>query len=123
MAAFGKSFGGGRRAGKRVTAPTLVLLEEQRKTYRSFLVDISTSGARVGGSDLPAVGAELMLNVDGLKTFGTVRWNEDEQCGVEFESQLSSFQVAKIKCDASRGAGLPLEVRDALDDWTLGLAR
>lgn len=48
----------------REAAPLMVLLTTMAKTYQTVLVDISATGARLEGDDLPPVGAELCVTVN-----------------------------------------------------------
>jgi hypothetical protein len=74
MFAFGKSPGGGRRTATRDAAPLIVLLTTIAKTHQTVLVDISATGARLKGDELPPVGAELCVTVEQVKTFATAMW-------------------------------------------------
>ena len=71
MVASGKSSGGGRRTSTREVPPLMVLLTTNAKTYKTVLVDISATGARLRGDDFPPVGAELCVTVEQVKNFAT----------------------------------------------------
>ena len=123
MAAFGKSLGGGRRTAMREAAPLMVLLTTIAKTYQTVLVDISATGARLEGDDLPPVGAELCVTVEQVKTFATVMWRRDAECGVQFYEPLLQSEVVSVRRRAAKWAGLDPVLSATVDDWVLGLAR
>ena len=123
MVAFGKSSGGGRRTASREAAPLLVMLTTIAKSYQTLLVDISATGARVKGDDLPPVGAELCVVVEQVKTFATVVWRREAECGVQFYEPLLQNEVVSVRRQAAKKAGLHPVLAATMDDWVLGLAR
>jgi len=123
MVAFGKSSGGGRRVGKREAAPLVATFTTRHGTYRGILVNVSTTGARIRSDNVPSIGEEGALTIEKVKTFCTIRWREDGEFGVEFDQPLSTAEETNLRREVARGKGLPADVRAALDDWTLGLAR
>jgi hypothetical protein len=123
MAEFGKCTGGGRRDKKREAAPLIAFLTTRSQTYNTVLIDVSASGARVRSDDLPEVGSELVMSVEKVKTFGTVRWHSSTDCGVEFDQPLSQMEVFSLRRAVADGMGIPPEMKAALDDWVLGVAR
>jgi hypothetical protein len=123
MVAFGKSSGGGRRTGKREAAPLAAVLTTRSRTFRGILVDVSSTGARIRGDDLPKVEDEAVLGVEKIRAFGTIRWNDGHDCGIEFERDLLHHEVVDLRREVARGAGLPPELKQALDDWIIGVAR
>lgn len=123
MAEFGKCTGGGRRGKKREAAPLIALLTTRHRSHSAVLIDVSVSGTRVRGDDLPVVGSELIMSAEKVKTFGTVRWHSGTDCGVEFDQPLSEMEVLSLRRAVAKGMGLPPEMKAALDDWVLGVAR
>ena len=120
---FGKSSGGGRRTGKREAAPLCVVLTTFAKSYTGLVVDISATGARIRGEELPDVGRDLYLAIADLKTFGDVRWHIENECGVQFYEPLLQREVVDVRREVAKGAGLAPVFRAAMDDWVLGVAR
>ena len=92
-------------------------------THKGILVDVSSTGARVRGEDLPGVDEELILGAEQVKAFGVVRWHNAGDCGIEFDQPLPSSQVVGLRREVAKGAGLPPEFKGALEDWILGVAR
>ena len=123
MGTFGKCKGGGRRSATRTAAPLIATVTTLARSQPAVLVDVSSTGARLRGTDLPETGEELFLNVEGVIAFGTVAWMEDAERGVAFESDLAAFDETKLRQAVALARGLPPEIRAALDDWTLGVAR
>lgn len=123
MVGFGKANGGGRREGSRELAPLIVVLTTVSASYTAQLVDLSATGARLRCSDLPTIGLDLFLNVGRIKTFCTVRWVRGGDCGVQFDEPLLQEDVIAVRREVAAGMGLDPVLRDALDDWVLGIAR
>ena len=123
MGAFGKASGGGRRTDTRATAPLMVLISTLARTSEAVLVDLSATGARVTGIDLPPEGEELFFSVLKIKTVAVVRWRSATECGLQFYEPLPQDEVISVRREVARGGGLDPAVRAALDDWVLGLAR
>jgi hypothetical protein len=123
MTIFGKQMGGGRRFAKREHAPLLAQLATLSTTYRAVLVDVSATGARLQGPELPTEGEELYFRVGDVRTIALVRWRRDSECGVQFCEPLPQAKIIRIRREVVEGTGLPPEMRAALDDWVLGLAR
>ena len=123
MVAFGKASGGGRRERGREAAPLCVVMTTVSNSYAAVLVDISATGARVQFSNLPLVGDEMYLTVGRIKSFCTVRWKRDGECGVQFYEPLLQDDVISVRCEVTDGLGLTPTMRAAMDDWVLGVAR
>ena len=123
MSSFGKCAGGGRRSAARESAPLTAIFTTRRRSGAAVAVDVSRTGIRLTGTSLPDVDEELLLAVEGLKAFGTVMWRMGEFCGVEFDVPLSADVLAELRGRVSEAAGLPPELKAALDDWVQGFAR
>jgi len=123
MVAFGKASGGGRREGSREAAPLHVLMTTISNSYSAQLVDLSATGARLRCDDVPAIGVELYLTVGRIKTFCTVRWTGDFECGVQFYEPLLQDDVISVRSEVAAGMGLDPSLRAAMDDWVMGVAR
>ena len=122
---FGKAIGGGRRrvAREPLPVPAVVSRIEQRQV--AALVDFSSTGARLQGSQLPPVGEPVSLLIDCVRAFGTVAWAEKDLCGVAFDAPLARFEVDRLRRDA-KDATLSfgrVEEKLAVQDWMNGLAR
>ena len=125
MHIFGKSNGGGRRRASRENLPMPALVSTIDKTYVAVLVDLSNTGARLSGFNLPRAGKPMTLRIECVRAFGIVAWSEEGQCGVEFDDPLPDFEVERLK-RAPREATLTthnLSERLAMDEWQSGSAR
>jgi hypothetical protein len=93
------------------------------RTHSATLVDVSQTGVRLSGDDLPEEGEELFLGIEQIRTFGCVAWKRDGECGLAFDEPLPAAELQELRRKAGNGRGLSLEMRTALEDWNLGLAR
>ena len=123
MSQFGKCNGGGRRSAHRQSAPLMAVIATLRHTYSAILVDVSCTGVRLRGEELPGVGDELMLTIETVRGFGTIAWKHDGECGIAFDEPLAAADVDELRRRASNSHGYSPELRAALDDWNVGLAR
>lgn len=123
MSAFGKCKGGGRRSAARADAPLIATITTTVSSQSAIVVDVSSTGARLRGIDLPASGQDLVISVEGVVAFGEVAWADGPERGVHFESELSPTEEQLLRTKVLEARGLPPEVKAAFDDWALGLAR
>jgi hypothetical protein len=123
MHKFGKKQGGGRRCAAREEAPLTAVFTTITYSHSALLVDVSCTGARLRGDYLPSKGEEIMLSVENLRAFGIVVWSRRGECGVRFELPLEPLDIHDLRQKVRERAGLPRELRDALEDWSAGLAR
>ena len=124
MHRFGKSKGGGRRRAPREALPMPAVLSTIRTNRLAVLVDLSATGAKLGGPGLPAAGEALSLKIDCVRAFGIVAWSEDGHCGVQFDPPLPSFEVDRLRRDMSSATlTYSLDERIAMDEWAMGAAR
>ena len=63
------------------------------------LLDISRTGARLRGEDLPDAGQELLALIGKLEAFATVAWRKADQCGIKFDIPLSERAVAIVESE------------------------
>ena len=125
MGSFGKSQGGGRRKAPRSPAPLLAVLSTVTADHRAALVNVSRTGARFSGLDLPREGEELMLRAGHVQSFGRIIWSAAGQCGVAFETPLALEEVERLRVHADEWifAGLSAEESAAAEQWELGISR
>ena len=103
--------------------PAVISRIEQRQV--AALVDFSSTGARLKGSQLPPVGEPVSLLIDCVRAFGTVAWAEEDLCGIAFDAPLARFELDRLRRDA-KDATLSfgsVEEKLAVMDWMNGLAR
>jgi hypothetical protein len=123
MGTFGKCKGGGRRSAPRATAPLIALVTTLKGSHSAILVDVSSTGARLRGTDLPHEGEEMFMTVEKVIAFGTVVWARDGELGLAFDRPLLPAEQQSLRRNVALTAGLPPDIRAALDDWMLGVAR
>jgi PilZ domain len=123
MSMFGRRGGGGRRSDPRQITPLTAVFTTVTKSRAVELVDIGATGAKLRGNYLPAKNEELLLSIGSVRTFGTVAWSLRDECGVQFECALADNEVQQLREKADGARGLTLDAKEALDAWTLGMAR
>lgn len=89
------------------------------------LLDVSRTGARLEGIELPAVGKDVVLQCGAIDTFGTVVWNSDGQCGLHFDEPLGGPELIALRhaAAAAERSGMTPEELQARADWANGVAR
>jgi hypothetical protein len=92
---------------------------------RVSMLEVSVAGARLSGLRLPAHGKDVMLTCADIEMFGTVVWEDGEQCGIKFDEPLSLRQLVTLRSASavSERRSLSLEERLAAADWLNGVAR
>jgi hypothetical protein len=85
------------------------------------VVDVSQSGAKLGASEPPRVGA--MVVVEGLPTelFGTVQWAGAGLFGVHFDVPLARDRVVALRRLADTAPSREQEVAAFAQKWVQGL--
>jgi len=89
------------------------------------LLDVSRTGARLEGADLPGVGKDVVLRCGAIDTFGTVVWNVSGRCGVHFDEPIGGQDLVALRgvAVAIDRSGMTPEELQATADWANGLAR
>jgi hypothetical protein len=123
MSTFGKCAGGGRRSAARVAVPLIAVVTTLRESRSAIVVDVSATGVRLQGANLPESTEELFLTVDGVVVFGTVAWEQDDERGVAFDAPLKAIDETGLRQKVAQAKKLPPELRAAFDDWSAGFAR
>ena len=124
---FGKRIdkpGGSRRAIREdMMIPSLMMTMTDRVSVD--LIDLSTSGAKLRGKELPAPGQEVILIIARLEAFAHVIWRDEDECGVHFDIALSDHALAIVESERGQSALLckDSDARLAAGDWEFGLAR
>ena len=72
MSTFGKAQGGGRRSAPREGVPLIAIFTTITRSHRALVVDISATGVRLRGDELPQKGEALDINIEDVRAFGIV---------------------------------------------------
>ncbi len=125
MAPFGKRLGGGRRGADRSQSVLPALVTTIAGSRSAILLDVSSTGARVAGPNLPRTGGFLKFKVEGTEVYATVQWCSEELRGIQFDTVLTDQQVSALRFEAANAHLTEISIASglALQDWTLGLAR
>jgi hypothetical protein len=89
----------------------------------AVLADVSSTGARVRATDLPAMGEALVINIERVQAFGSVAWSDSEECGIVFEPPLDADDEDHLRQLVNAARGLPPDIHAALENWTVGAGR
>jgi hypothetical protein len=119
MRSFGKAKGGGRRSAPRSPLPLTAVYSTISKSASAAVADISCTGVRLAGAQLPLKGDLVEITIDTISAFGIVVWATDSECAIGFEAELGRFEVENVRrrCGLSGLALLPAEERQAIEDW------
>ncbi len=93
----GRKIEGERRTKERDSVSLPGALDTTATRRDVVLIDVSASGARVRGEDLPIIGYYVRLQVEGAALFGTVMWRRSEECGLRFDEKLSEASLQDLK--------------------------
>jgi len=124
---FGKRIdrpGGSRRAVRHdIMLPTAMMT--MTDTLNVDLLDLSKSGAKLRGSENPALGQEVLLLVGGLEAFASVIWRDADECGIHFDRPLSETVLAIVEEERRQVSrlGPGPDAMLVAGDWMNGLAR
>jgi hypothetical protein len=120
--AFGKRIDrlGGSRRSPREDLMSRTVLMTMSDSHTVDLLDLSTSGAKLGGYDLPLPGQEVLMLIGRLEAFGTVIWSEQDQCGIEFDIGLGETALSTLRNECRQTARIG---GAAAEDWLFGSAR
>lgn len=97
MRLFGISHAMGRRSVPRTPASLMAMLSTGDRESRAALIDISRTGARLGGKILPAEGEQLVFNAEGVQAHADVIWSEAEVCAIEFNTPIAAAEVQRLR--------------------------
>jgi hypothetical protein len=124
---FGKRIDkpGGCRRAARDTAMVRAAMMTVTDTIGVDLIDVSKSGAKLRGHNLPAPGEDVLVLLGRLEAFGSVVWRDDGHCGVRFDVALSERALSTVESEQGPSSlvGLGREALLAASDWQNGLAR
>lgn len=106
MPTFGKRVDGpqGRRRASRKPTLLCVGARTMAGSYSVMVTDVSATGAKLRGRNLPPVGSELLLTVGTAQHLARIAWSEKEKCGILFDNALSGPEIDYLKSEGSLSA-------------------
>lgn len=115
----------GRRSEPRAYLLLPASAEAMSGRLRVTVLDVSRTGARLEGENLPNVGKDVILRCGSLDTFGTVAWTSSGRCGLQFDEPIAPSDLVTLRglYAATKDSPFTPEEREAADDWLNGLAR
>jgi PilZ domain len=99
-----------------MAVPLIAVVTTLREFRSAIVVDVSATGARLQGANLPKSTEELFLTVDGVVVFGTVAWERDDERGVAFNAPLKDIDESRLRKKVAQAQRLPPELKAAFDD-------
>jgi len=68
---------------------------------KSVVVEnLSSTGAKIRGRDLPARGKQILIWMEGLDVLGAVAWTKKDECGVRFDVSLDAEALTCLEEEA-----------------------
>ena len=92
----GRKIDGERRKKERDSVTLSGSLATSASSRSVVFVDVSPSGAKVRGENLPVIGHFVRLQIESEAIFGTVVWRQTEECGIRFDETLSESSLQKL---------------------------
>jgi hypothetical protein len=124
---FGKRIDepGGARHAVREVAMLRAAIMTVTDSHSVDLLDVSKTGAKVRGRELPAPGQEVLILIGKLEAFGRVVWRDHDQCGVHFDIALgdNAFETVKSQCAPSYVLATDPDSWLVTGDWQSGFVR
>ncbi len=116
---------GGRRRASRETVVLAGALMTLSNSHTVTLVNISSTGARLRGDNLPTRDKDVWLKIGPLDILATVVWRASDLCGVTFDTTLPDHYWSYIRREGKSISltRLSAEQKLAFEDWQTGLAR
>ena len=122
---FGRKLGGGRRNRQRMPMQVAASITAIENYGTAVLVDVSATGAKLSGTDLPRQGQDVWIRVGNVDVLATVMWSRDDQCGVTFDVPLNPNELLHLGGESKKAriTSINLAQKLAAEDWESGLAR
>jgi hypothetical protein len=68
---------------------------------KSVVVEnVSSTGAKIRGRDLPGRGKQILIWMEGLDVLGSVAWTKSDECGVRFDVSLDADALTCLEQEA-----------------------
>jgi hypothetical protein len=86
-----------RRKSKRDELGIQVSLHSITQSRVVLLLDVSTTGARIRGNELPGVGKDVLLKIAGVELFGTVVRTSGRDSAMAFDRPIGPADLEKLQ--------------------------
>ena len=90
------------RAAPRGEARMSGILSDLKAEYRTVPHDVSTTGARVSGRELPEVGVQVAFRASEIQAFTDVVWRQGDSRAVECQTPFAPWEAQRLRPLASR---------------------
>ncbi len=99
MPSFGRRIDGptGRRRSQREDVVLAASALSPGASRAVVVTDVSPSGAKLRGRQLPQAGTDVLLSVGSVVLFAAVAWVRHDECGISFESPLPAELTDHLK--------------------------
>lgn len=87
----------GRRFQPRATIVLSASIEALSGVKSARLLDVSLTGARLEGRELPVVGKEVIAICGAVEAFGTIVWAGSGRCGIQFDQPISVQELLTLR--------------------------
>ena len=96
-----------RRKSKRDPMGIQVSLHSITQSRVALLLDVSTTGARIRGNELPGVGKDVLLKIAGVELFGTFVRTEGRDSAMTFDRPIGHRELEKLRAVMAEQSAAP----------------
>lgn len=96
MQTFGK-LNERQRSVPRAKAGRAASLAVDDKRYLLTLVDVSRTGARLSGAEIPESGEDVLFRAADVEMFATVVRSAANECAVDFATPIAASEVQRLQ--------------------------
>jgi hypothetical protein len=61
------------------------------------MVDVSQSGARIAGHNLPQAGKDVLLKIDDVELFGTIVRVSESEAAMKFDRPIGPGELERLR--------------------------
>lgn len=86
-----------RRRSKRDQLGISISLHSTTQSRVVFMVDVSQSGARIAGHNLPAVGKDVLLKIADVELFGSIVRASEGEAAIKFDRPIGTTELERLR--------------------------
>ena len=86
-----------RRSAERDDLGIAISLHSTTQSRVAFMGDVSRSGARVAGQDLPAVGKDVLLKIADVELFGSIIRASEGEAAIKFDRPIGATELERLR--------------------------